>query len=231
MEWSEDAKHEMERDRFRYRCLNTWIPPKQNPGCFSYVKKTFPSPLFFCVCVSLFKLDFSPLSLKESWLIQGFILFPPAFCWFTLTIDIHSQELCQGRTVCACKQWRYLFVPPNRPRYMSRAWEAEILGREHKTLEKMSFFFFPWLCLQSSSPPNPCLFSEEKNFWICWVYFAGIQDVRRQKEVRGRETLQMLLDLICVLPFCPITRNQLASFFFNFLFDAELFLNKQTTKH
>lgn len=68
-----------------YHHLNTWIPPNQNPGHFSYMRKTFPPTPFF-VGVSLFKLDFSPLSLKEFWFIQGFILFPPAFCWLTLSI-------------------------------------------------------------------------------------------------------------------------------------------------
>ena len=171
-------------------------------------------PLSFCFCVSLFKLDFSPLSLKESWFIQGFILFPPAFCWLTLTIDIHSQELCQGRTVCACKWWRHLSVPPNRPRYMSRAWEAETLGREHKILKKMSFFFFPWLCLQSSSPQNPCLFSKENNF--CRV--------PRYQEIGGGEgkgnSAEALRSHLCS-SFLPNYKES-AGIFFYFLFDAEL---------
>lgn len=110
---------------------------------------------------------------------------------------------------------------------MSRAWEAETLEREHKTLKKTSFFFFPWLCLQSSSPLNPCFFPKRRIFGSVKCILQGSKMSGDREEVRGRETLQMLFDLICVLPFCPITRNQLASFLFLFPIWCRAFFKKK----
>ena len=125
----------MERDRFRIPSSEHLDSTKSKPWPFQLHEENVSTHPFLCWCKSL-QIGFQPVVTQRILIYSRIYLVPTSILLAYPQHSIHSQELCQGRAVCASKRWRHLSVPPNRPRYTSRAWEAETLGREHKTLKQ-----------------------------------------------------------------------------------------------